>query len=324
MTAELNNKPFTHSTIVAVIGHKGAGKSLYLAYLLLRKMVEGITVWSNMKVKTSPLILARKYSPKGKYFKYCESLPLDWNLLYSLDDSLVEGVVGIDEAGYFAGARQSQDNRTRLINACLRQARHRNLDFYFTARGFMRLDSYLRDEADILIACEDLSYSPWGQFVNIRPGSVTNLKFFDLSGQETGYPVLDYLYGISNFQDKKIAKYAYKEENWDGVPYWNCYNSKEIISLEEAFTGVDIRMRRRRISNYDQEEETNKQREVVMDNIRAFVDAGNEKIATFAFWKKVKSDGIKGDNAQLARLLPEGVRRINRNGYFYDFSGISI
>lgn len=314
------SKPYTKAIIGVIVGDKGAGKSFMLAVTIVRKMVEGGIVWSNMKVKTGKTILNRVYSPGGKKIEYCESNPLDWDLLYKLDESLVEGTVAIDELGYFAGSRQSQDTRNKLINACLRQSRHRNLDFWSTAKNFFRVDNYIREEADVLIVCNDLAYSPWGKAVNLEPGTVIHTLYFDLSGVVTGRSVYPFI-GRDNRVNTKMA---YQDKNWHALPYHDCYDTKEIISLEEAFSGVRIDFKKRVIGNNDREGERAGIKEKILQAIKSFKDMGEFRVPTHVFWDYMKSLGVDGDPQTLGRYVPREVERIRNNGFFYDISGVEI
>jgi len=228
--------------IVGYVGPKGSGKSLSMCGALVRKMLRGEKAWSNMPVKTGAAILNRKSYNNSKV-EYKETEALNWDLLYKLDESMVEGTVAIDEITYYASSRQSMDTRNRLINTCCRQARHRSLNFLYTARAFGWVDSYLRAETDIIITCDDLSYSGWGRDNTVKGGTVIRQRYYDLSGLATGKPQ-DFFSGKAN---------PYKVVKFYGTPYWDCYDTKEIISIEEAFTGVKLNLKKRYIGNEDQE-----------------------------------------------------------------------
>lgn len=312
------SKPYTKSNIIGIIGPKGNDKSLLLAATIIHKIVEGESVWSNMPVKTSPAILNRRYSPSGKLIKYTESHPLDWDLFYNLDESLVDGTVAIDEIGYQAGARQSSDTRNRLINMCIRQARHRCLDFIYTARTFYRVDYYIREETDILIECKDLCFSPWGLQHKVPGGTVAQLRYFDISGQTTGKSCYDgYRYDSLKY---------YMERNFYGTPYHDCYDTREIISLEEACTGIELTFKKRRIGNEDRESETASLKEKILDGIASLRKTGKDVIPSFTFWEFMKHTfGLQGDTARLGKFLPRETNRRMSNGvYLYDFAGVDI
>lgn len=314
-----NIKPYTEALVMGIGGAKRNCKSLLMASSIVHKLIEGETVWSNMPVKTGPAILNRRYAPSGKLIKYGESNPLDWNLLYKLDESLIEGTIAIDEVGYQASSRQSMSTRNRLINGCIRQVGHRNLDFFWTARSFYRIDSNLRDETDVFIECEDLRFSPWGLQRKMPGGVVAQLKYYDISGAITGHSCYN---GYSYYPDG-----YYQECNFYGTPYWDCYDTKNIISLEEAFTEVHLDLKRRDISNKD-EDDDNKQslKDNLYEGIAYFRKKGSDIVNSFGYWKYIKEKyDIDDDPKVLGRYLPREVqRKATHNGFMYDFSGVEL
>lgn len=312
------NKPYTKSNIVGIVGPKGNDKSLLLAYSIIQKLIEAEPVWSNMPVHTGAAVLARKYSPSGKPIKFSQTKEIDWDLFYSLDKSFQGGTVAIDEVGYQANSRQSSDIRNRLINMVIRQARHRNLDFIYTDRSFYRVDYRVREETDVLIECQDLSFTQWGRQNNLAGGVMACYKYFDISGAVTGKSCYDgYRYDPHKY---------YMERNFYGRPYWDCYDTKEIISLEEACTGIELAFKKRRIGNDDREEV----RATIQDKIYAAVTdikrKGKEIMPTHIFWRLLRdSYGVEGSNTHLARLLPDGViRKQTRQNFLYDFSNVVV
>jgi hypothetical protein len=247
-------KPYTKSEIIGIVGSKGNGKSLLLASMIIHKLIEGVTVWSNMPVKTSDAILARKYAPSGRPIKYAETKPLDWDLLYSLDESLVEGMIAIDEVGYQANSRESGSVRNRLVNACVRQSRHRNLDVLYTDRSFYRVDSRFREETDVIIECNDNRYSKWGKQNHVPGGYSIYLKFFDISGQQTGKSCMKgYYYDPSKY---------YKAYNWNSAAYLQCYDTRNIVSIDEFCSKVQLNYKVHKIGN-DEEKESNEPAELI-------------------------------------------------------------
>lgn len=240
-------KEYTDSHIIGIVGPKRNMKSLLMAMTIILKLVEGEKVWSNMPVHTGEHILNRRYAPSGKLINYCETEPIDWELFYRLDKSIVEGTVAIDEIGNQASSRESTSVRNRLTNLVVRQAGHRNLDLIYTARSFYRVDYYIREETDLLIECKDLRFSLWGLQNKVHGGIIGNFKYYDLSGSITGKSCYNgYQYDQSKY---------YMERNITGWPYFDCYDTKEIISLEEACTGIELALKKRRIGNKDKEED---------------------------------------------------------------------
>lgn len=314
-------KPYTKSNIFGIFGIKRAGKSLLLARAIVMKLIEGETVWSNMPVKVSDDIMKMRWSPGGRRITYAESKPIDWELLYRLDDSIVEGTVAVDEIGYVDGARQSMSTKNRLINGCIRQVGHRSLDFYYTAKGFTRADYYMRDETDVAAVCKDLTYQPWGRQNNVPGGTMINVKYFDISGTATGRSI----YATPFAKNWEFSGYGcFGEENLYGTLFHGCYDTKRIVSIEEAFTGVEVDFKKRRISN---DKEINSWiAEKIYQAVKVFKNSGQIQVPTYTFWEYVKSNmGLDGASNQLSRYLPNGVRRYaTSNGRMYDFAKVEV
>lgn len=293
----------------AYVGPAGGGKSVSLANVCLWQLLCGRMVWSNMPVKVGPAILNRK-NFYGIPIEKVETTPLDLNLLYMLDTSLVSGTIAMDEAGYFADSRQSGSIKNRLINACIRQLRHRSLNFFYTAFDFKRVDGRLRDETDYLCECEDVAYKPWGRDNNVENGIVVVQRYFDLSGKMTGKRVNPYSWD----------KIPYRVRRFHARPYWECYDTREIISLEEAFTGVELDLQKRRISNRDSwNDET---QSAIMDTLIEFKQAGYDRIPNEELWEKLRLKGIDGHPNTLGRYIPHSIKRhySHSEGQLYDLS----
>lgn len=307
-------KPYTASNIIGIVGPKRNNKSLLLAYTLIQKLIEGEAVWSNMPVHTGEVVLARRYSPSGKPIKYAETKPLDYDLFYRLDSSFVNGTVAIDEIGYIANSRQSNDTRNKLINMVVRQAGHRSLDLVYTDRSFYRVDYRIREETDILIEAQDLSFTPWGRQNSIAGGTMACYKYFDISGAATGKSCYN-----GRYYDPSAY---YMEKNFYGKPYWDCYDTREVISLEEACTGISLEMRKRHIGNDHREEEKLETSGRIASAIAELKKKGKILIPTNIFWRFARDNfDVEGNSNNLARLLPEGVeRKRTKDNYLYDFS----
>lgn len=299
-------KPYTKSQIKGYIGPKGNGKSEMLAYDILQILIEGGTVWSNMPVKTSPAVLARKYAPSGRPIKYAETKPLDWDLLYSLDESLVEGVIAIDEIGYQANSRESGSVRNRLINACIRQARHRNLDIIFTERSFMRVDSRIREEMDLLIECKDLTYSDWGKENQVPGGYCILLKYYDISGQETGKSCMKgYYYDPSDCYLERLFE--------DGPITFNCYDTRTITSLDDFCSKVQVNYKIHKVGgdNNEGEDYNNEPVELITiaHKIAELKAQGINKLESWRLHAVLKESGLT--------MTPRVKAQINSLGIHY-------
>lgn len=289
------------------VGGAGGGKSVSLAAVNIWEMLKGRRVWSNMKVSTSKAMITRGLF-FGKKVKFKETEPIDWDLLYILDESFIDGTVSIDEIGYFADSRQSGSVKNRLINACIRQVRHRGLNFFYTALDFNMVDYRLRTETDFIVTCEDISFKPWGKENKVEPGKLILQRYYDISGKMTGKR--------QDFFSKD--RQAYRVRRFYATPYWYCYDTREIISLEEAFTGVELDLQKRKISNRDSY--TDEKGEAIIEALIELKQAGYDRITSDELWDYLETKGIEGNPSILGRYIPKGLKRRGSNERFIDLN----
>ena len=283
------------------VGDKGSGKSLSLCECIVGELIEGRQVWSNMPVKLSPAILNRGYSPSGERIKDREAEPLNWDLLLMLDESIVEGTIAIDEITYNASNRKSMSTTNQLILAAIRQVRHRSLNLIYTAKSIWWVDNHLREETDFVVVCQDLAFSPWGRKNHVPGGTVILRDWYDLSGMMTGSSV------------RKTGWKPYWRERFYGDPFKYCYDTGFITSLEEAFTGTQLDLKKRVISNH---EDTSGYNDAIMRALVHFKSQGYSEIPSSELWEHLEiEDGITDNPNQLGRYLPKDlVRRKQKYG----------
>jgi len=288
---------FEPNYIGGLIGPAGGGKSISLARLCIEQMLAGKKVWSNMEVKTGPAILNRKYYYHYK-IRYCETIPLDMTLLYMLDEELAKGTVAIDEMGYYADSRLSGSTKNRLINACIRQVRKRQLNFFYTAFDFGRVDGRLRDETDFIITCEDNAYKPWGKENNIAGGLSILQRLYDISGKMTGKRQ-DF------FSPDKVP---YDVREFLGRPYWECFDTRATVSLEEAFSGVQLDLQKTRISNRNEITDGIIAKEIAIHTKMAELEAkGIYEVTPSDYAKIVIELGLPNNNTTRAKFRSRGL-----------------
>lgn len=229
---------YERSTIMAITGARGSGKSLALAYFGVLDLMRGKTVWSNMPIKISPKLSKIWNVPK------LESKPLDLDAFYTLDAGLAEGTICLDETQNLSDSRTSMSLKNRILNAMIAQVRKRSLKIYYTVQDINWVDQRLRFATDIELKCFDLAYSPWGFQRHIDYGLYIRFDYLDLSG---------YMTGKSYFQTYR----PYKTQQFKGRNIWECYDSRKVTNLEEAFTSIELDLKRRKISNKDDNDSVN-------------------------------------------------------------------
>jgi hypothetical protein len=302
----VDDKSYTHSTVVAITGPKRSGKSLLLARLLGYDLIIGRTVWSTMPVHT-PSFLIKKGCPR------LTTEVINWDKLYLLDKDYEEGTIGIDESIYWDDSRTSLSMRNKLLNTVMNQVGHRNLNVYYTVKTQGWLDRRLQFETDIEIRCFDLAMTPWGRSNHVKRGTVIRLEFYDKSGAFTGKQYNDKY----NFRPFKSLIWT-RADRW-----WDAYNTKELVGLEEMFTGVKVDMRQRVISNkasYDSEVE-----DALYNLASEFLSRGCEEAQCDTYWTMARDQGIPGDPRQLGKYLKPlkiGRKQKADGNYYYTFKNM--
>jgi hypothetical protein len=287
---------YTHSTIVGITGAKRSGKSLYMSMLLFRDMLHGRTVWSNMPVRTPDALLKLGYP-------MLQTKVIDWDSLYMLSEDYQEGTIGLDESIYYDDSRSSLSMRNKLLNTIMNQVGHRNLNVYYTVKLQGWMDKRLLFETDIEIKCQDMAMTPWGRDLDMIRGKNINLMFYDKSGAITGRPC----------GDKYPEPFNAGIWTW-GDYFWTAYNTKEIIGIEELYTGVKVNMKQRVISNKSGiDDEYQKSMYTLAEEFRS---TGADEVPCDTFWMVLKERfGIAEDSRQLGRLLtPLNIKRKERRG----------
>jgi hypothetical protein len=299
-------EPYTSSLVIVYTGPKRSGKSLLMVHRAVWDMASGRTVWSNIPIHTPKFLV-------DKGFPYREAKPLDWNSFYLLSEEYQEGTVCLDEAVYTDDSRSSLTMKNKLINTIMNQVGHRSLNVYYTVKSHSWMDRRLVFETDLRIECFDLALSTWGRKNGLTRGKVIKLIYYDLSGAVTGY----------RYEDSK-RPFNTKLFNV-GDKYWDAYDTKRIVGLEEVFTGVKVDLQQRVISN---------KKAVDQDLLNALYQIASQVRENSAdmtgkcsdYWDLVYRVGIDGDPRHLGkymRLL--GVdKKPKRGGDIYDFSKLVV
>jgi hypothetical protein len=262
----------------------------------------GRKCWSTMPVQTPSYFLKKGY-PMVK------SLAINWDSLYMLDGEYENGTIGLDESIYYDDSRSSLSMKNRLMNAIMNQVGHRNLNVYYTVKKNGWMDRRLQDETDIRVECLDLAKTDWGRKNSVTPGMVIRLDFYDLSG-----------YFSNRVYDPKYNYKPFTSILWnDAKRYWDSYDTRAIVGLEDMMTGVKVDMKQRLLSNKDSVNDDTRQ--AIHDLARSIGDSG-DKMPCDSFWEVVKGMNIPGGSRQLGQYLREiGVKHVQkRGGNLYDFS----
>ena len=294
-------------------GVRGGGKSLGAVWeLLVDFLVRGRKVWSNI-----PIGVNITYKGETREFT---SDPFDSEMMFSFDDDLRDGAVFIDEANYWVDSRRSSSNKNLLFADIAQQIRKRDLDLRFTVQFENWLESRLRQMMDVVIKCNDLHLSQWGDDENVERGTEFLWRVQDWSGALTGQA-----YHETGEEQQLILS---------GGGIWPIYTSKALVDIWTARQGIEIEQDKMKVTigmGKDAKIEAAKARfGDIHGRIRAMVEAGDTKVPSedmyrtfgidqddhsskIALGKQLKNFGIKSDPSagtnyyDLSHLrIPEG------------------
>ena len=119
--------------VIGIIGDKGAGKTLLLAYLLYLDHLEGRTIISNFHLS---------FDHKQKSFKELSKMP----------KYLQKATVGYDEFHIAVDSRRATSNSNISFTTFLTQLRKRECILIYTTQLFSTMDKRVRDQTDIIVS----------------------------------------------------------------------------------------------------------------------------------------------------------------------------
>jgi len=208
-------------------GARGSGKSLFLSYLLAKKMRSGRPVWSNYPISFFVI------EPDGK-LTYYESMPLDFNKFYAFSPLVRNGAVGITELQYYVEARTSGKAQNRIATYQIMQLRKTALSFMYDVQDRAWVDKRFGWSNDFDIECQDiakLGYSGstahgypkrvYDAYGKLREGAFTRFRLEDTSGVLTG----------AKHRDTGIKYGPYQ---FAGFNFWDIYPTHFIVDAYEA------------------------------------------------------------------------------------------
>ena len=119
--------------VIGIVGDKGAGKTLILAYLLYKDHLAGRSIISNFHLS---------FEHKQKSFKELSTLP----------KYLQNATVGYDEFHIAVDSRRSTSNSNISFTTFLTQLRKRDCILIYTTQLFSTMDKRVRDQTDIIVS----------------------------------------------------------------------------------------------------------------------------------------------------------------------------
>lgn len=253
-----------------VTGVRGSGKSTNLAALIAHALINEVRVLSNM-----PVAFRCKY-PLNSYgdskIETLETLPLNMELLLSLNSSIQKALLVLDEIKNWLSNQQWQMPRQKLLNAAINQMRKNRLDLAGSCKDAMKLDPTFRDdELDIVLHCQDMHVFKR----SIPRGKHFRVQGWDWSGAWTGWPW---------FPGKEPDLLL---QLTDADRIWHIFDSYQVQDFWEANAKLDPQFENRKIgkNGFVQEQVQTISEEEVQKNLISIMARFNDRILQTDLWR---------------------------------------
>ncbi len=207
-------------------GARGSCKTLFLSYLLAKKMVSGKPVWTNYPISFYVV------EPNGG-LTYYESQPLDFEKFYAFSPEVRKGGVGITELQYYVEARTSGREQNRIATYQIMQLRKTALSFLYDVQDRAWVDKRFGWSNDFDIETSDIAKMGYDRSSisnfpprtledgHLREGAFSRLWLEDTSGVLTG---------TSFHKDQK----QWGPWQFAGWHFWDIFPTHFIIDAYEA------------------------------------------------------------------------------------------
>ena len=151
--------------IVALLGRRGAGKTLHSMYFLKYYAEQGRPIYSNIHLSI----------PYKK---------LHLEMIRTLPDELNNAIVFIDEIHMWADAYKFFSRNSRSLSTLATQLRKRNITLIFTTQFLTQTVKRLRDQVDYLLLLEkyrpfDPKFNGWSKVMVLDATAPVGKDFID-------------------------------------------------------------------------------------------------------------------------------------------------
>ncbi len=313
------------SLVVVIVGSRGATKTLLMTHFVrealnrawmikfLRKVSGKETLYPDKKVNVwASYPVKSLFVPPGlnRPIKL-EPIPLDLERLVIWSPEFRDGIVFFDEIDQIADRQDWASTVAKLLTAGAQMFRHRNLTLFCTIQSFNWLNARMQWQADIIIKCRDLAFTPWGRTQGLARGEVSSTTWIDKSGVMTGYAFEEtgQVYPLLFF----------------GKRYWGSYPTRHEVDIIEYKRKFKLDLKSKVIKDRDEMEEEDRQRQYVMMAVDYFkFEHPGKKVKSTDFSDKLREFGCTLSPPIWGHLLRQlGVKTSLYQGYNrYDFSGI--
>lgn len=178
--------------IILFIGTVGSGKTLSMTVEAYKYYKRGFRVFSNYHLAFPHTKLTKKV----------------FMGLIEDPESLQNAVICLDEMHIWIDSRSSMSKKNKLITYFLLQTRKRDVRLLATTQHLHQVDKRLRDTADVLVYCENMSN-----------------KSSLVGGNQRILIRQDFFYQYSRSPPKTLVIHA--------NPYFGIYNTREIVDFTD-------------------------------------------------------------------------------------------
>ena len=300
---------------VGIQGPRGAGKDALGAYLASAYMLAGMPCYSNTLIEAK-----WDFGPVRTESLFTSQLFAMGQSYVNAEGEEVSGfkqdcLIYLSEMDKLVHKFRRMSNVNRILSVLATQIRKNGISFIGTAQDWFWVDPDWIFQTDMLIDCEDLHFSNFGNDENIPEGYVTYFRLFDLSGAITGersgktYKESRQPYTSFYFQTRKMWD---PEANGGQGPLYDSYKT---YGLEDILTKVVLDKTEKHIGTAGQGPATIEDRnladylprsqafgyiQAVLDSKRA---AGQTSITNSEIQSVLLNAGYQGDIRAIGRQI---------------------
>ncbi len=276
---------FKDSYCLVFHGSRRGGKTLSMVVQAIIDMLSGRKCFSNFPIS---------FTLNGKIY---QSEILDYYALLAQDDMYKDSVICWDETAFWLSARNPNAGFNKIATLVLTLIGKWEVNFYSTVQFLNFLDKNVRQQADAIVLCTDLSF----KYHQLGRGTHIGQLLQDTSGRFTG-TMYDYSHEI--FQRTLAGKWA-----------WPCYDTKIAFDIFETQrkvridTGKGVILSKNGIDNAitnDRQFTENESRELItlQHIIGEFIEEGKTEVQPWELKNKLRNYGIPVTDYKWRQITP--------------------
>lgn len=283
---------FKDSYVLIFHGSRRGGKTLSMVVQCIIDMIRGRKVFSNFPIR---------FVFRGRLY---ESLRLDYYALLAQDEMYIDSVIAWDETAFWLYARNPNAGFNKICTLVLTLIGKWECNFYSTVQFLNMLDKNVRQQADAIVLCTDLSF----RYKQLGRGTTIGQLCQDISGRFTGT-----MYEMSHdvYQRTLHGKWA-----------WTAYDTKKAFDIFETQRKVKMNVSGVTISKGSTDGDGQYIEPGTLDGeghysrqeartllplqhiIGEFVEEGKSEVTPTEFGNRMINRGLNVSQYQLRQLMP--------------------